>query len=403
MKKVKNVQNIDTPYNADRRTAYLKMTILLIVAFVALALFFLFQNLAEESNTFVLDEPIARNENRVPSFFDYDGFVTHSLPSEYIGGGLGLLVWRGIEQTDFPQDFIDQLFIDTPQDVLTASVSNMESQFAHNFILKVFYQYEEIPFQVLGASTYSTEFLFSLAPGSEGLISFTLDSSLEVSDHLSALTVGVFSQPELFIAGSLDEDAVQQLWDAHIDLFDYRILDFEINYGNDAPLTLPYLRDPDDFSPFELGEGRATMLGLHFNPRDPWSVQPPSFLRVSSAEVIDFHLLANVNGHTMGDGQGNFVPFPPTEDYLIIALVDWHQVSIDDAPYLHANVLSYEDQREGWADHTTFSITAPSEPGFHEVVMLLVPGPTHTPPSEYTFFPLEVLTRFTLEVVASED
>jgi len=390
----------------NKRIPYVKTAILLIAAFATLALFFLLQNLAEDSNAFVLDEPIAHNENRVPSFFDYEGFVTRSAPSEFLGGTVGLLAWTGVENTievDFPQGFYGQLIMDTPQSVLTASVMNLNPYFAHNFILKVFYQYKEIPFQVLGASTYSTEFLFSLEPGSEGLISFTLDSSLEIADHLSALTVAVFTQPELFIASSLDEDILQQLWDYQIELFDHMALDFEINYSNNTPLSLSYLRDSNNFTPFQMEPGMVTRLGTTFDWRDPWSAEPPSFLQAAPGEDIDFHLLANVNGHTMGDGQGSFVPFPPTEDYLIIALLDWHQIPIDDAPYLYANVLSYEDQREGWADHTTFSLTAPSEPGFHEVVLILVPGPTHTPPSEYTFFPLEVLTRFTLEVVVSEE
>jgi len=175
------------------------------------------------------DEPSIINLNRQSSSIDHLDVQISPLSEEEFEeflGIVGFLVWPGIENT-LEEDFLDGYYGISPQDVLTAGIYNGSD--ALDFILKVFYNYEEIPFRVLGAEDYDTEFLFSLEFGYKIDIPFQLDENLDVSDTMSKLTVGVFVAPDRF---SMFDD---ELFNA-----DYALaLNFEIDYGSDDLLVLP--------------------------------------------------------------------------------------------------------------------------------------------------------------------
>lgn len=304
--------------------------------------------------------------------------------SDFIGG-IGLGVWRGDEDIVLDFDSPGAWWMETPQDQLTAYVENVSFN-SQNMILKVFYNYEEISFRVVGTEIYATEFLFTLAPFEAVEIPFHLDADLEPSETFSKLTVGAFLAPEQFSA--LEPELI---------LHHGRMLNFEINYGEDnGELVLPVL----PIAPLRQIEAlmfTGLKINLDFDPPAHAAYFPPNPLEVRTGEQVELGFVAGAPDTlvTFEYSADEIVEYVyEVEEYLIIVMVNWQQVMVNGGPYIRID----ETGGFGTGQHGRFFIEAPTEPGLYEVVAFLVADPVHRN-NQNNFVPLEIASRFTLEVI----
>ena len=311
--------------------------------------------------------------------------------SEYIGS-VGLGLWSGEEAfSALESDAV--LRLETPQDLLTAYVENVSFE-RQNMILKVFYNYEETAFRVVGAEDYRTEFLFTLDPFEAVEIPFHLAADLAPSETFSQLTIGAFFAPERFSALTTPEESNFLLLNSR----DHgRVLNFEMNDSDeDEELMLPIsptapLRQIEDLMFTGL------MINLDFDPPAHAAYFPPNPLQVRSGEQVELGFVAgppDILG-TIEHSPDHFEEYLyEVEEYLIIVMVNWQQVMVNGEPYIRID----ETGGFGTGQHGRFFIDAPTEAGLYEVVAFLVHDPAHRSQHRH-FFPLEIAPRFTLEVV----
>ena len=75
-----------------------------------------------------------------------------------------------------------------------------------HFILKIFYNFEEIPFRVLTQSSFDTEFLFALSEGYQIQIPIQLLPEItDVGNGLGNLSIGIFATPHYHTVNPLAE------------------------------------------------------------------------------------------------------------------------------------------------------------------------------------------------------
>lgn len=273
---------------------------------------------------------------------------------------------------------VDSITLGTPQDTINVVVVN-ESLVDENLILKIFYNYEEVQFQISGSDRYITEYLFLAPSGYDLTIPIQLDGDLEVNDTINKLTVGIFWNPEYYIA----------ILDFHSDkfnditLFPGMVLNYEINYGILGELILPVaatvpdaLLDDLPFHSLEVNDDLELEWGVEavVSSPQPWQVW--------AGEEVEMAFFTNPHGIILEE----------IEDYLIIAMLDWHQIPINGKPYLLVNSI-------GTGQQGVFTITAPDEPGLYDFVAFMVLNPTRQRYIYTNYFPLEISTRFTLEVL----
>jgi hypothetical protein len=188
--------------------------------------------------------------------------------------GESMFVWNG-EQRDTEYGtpgFNGVMSLETPQDPLNIFFENLSPN-KQNFILKIFYNYEEANFCVLGMDDCDTEFLFSLEGNHEITIPFQLDNSFTINDTFNKLTVGVFVAPERF---SMTVDS--PLWGQN----EGKMLNFEINYASREELML----DVAQIEPILELDGlmfHGLMINQDFNPVLDQAYFPPNL----SGETVE--------------------------------------------------------------------------------------------------------------------
>ena len=362
--------------------------ILIIVATISIFIFRIFSDTDSEGLALSTTD-IMINENRLPSDISELELVFFPVEADEFGS-IGFGIWDGYIASEHS---IDPIRLETPQDRLNISLTN-DSVEEINVIIKVFYNYQEATFRIVGSETYVTEFIFTMPGGYDVDIPFHLDPTLEAGETLSKLTVAVFPNPENFTMQEQEsEDSVHYF---HTGL----VLDFEINYGSDLPLSLsvPESDTVDDvhdmWGIFTVNAESEPVIGGGFMP-------PPYLLQVTPNEQVELAFFGNMSVWEMvGMAPHGEAIERTTEitDYLIISMLDWQQIPMNGDPYLW--LRGREGERGGvtYGQHGRFYIEAPSEPGFYEFVAFLV----HNPKSSFaweTFVPLEVATRFTIEVV----
>jgi len=286
---------------------------------------------------------------------------------------------------------LEPIFLETPQDPLTAIVLNgADGDQSITYLLKIFYNYEEVFFRI-GSSEYMSEFVFSIDAGYRFDIPIYLDLPLTSSNtnSISKLTAGLFVYPEQLAMINLDADE-----ENFIRFWNNNILNFEINYGYDAPiiLTMPEYEDVTTIVDMPLASISVTQF-FDF----PYVEFEPGFLDVewmdslellhlqtTPGESIELAFVANLHSSVTEGLQG----------FVLISMIDWQQVIMSDQPYLY---ISTDPTAIEISQFGHFFVDAPNDPGFYEFVMLAIPNPT-APLSWGNYFPLEI-ARFTIEVV----
>jgi len=308
-------------------------------------------------------QQIPLNQNRIVSLMDDSALEPFPMLKEDLDGSL----WLGLLDGEWNGD----ITLDTPQDEIVITVANA-SQKRTNLMLKVFYNYEEVAFHVVGTDIIDTELLFALDGAYKVDIPLQLPEHLTAGETISKLTVCLFFEPKHFVGS--DEAISDDL------RFSSGIaLNFEINYGFGNDLSLNTDRF-EDFYESEFGG-----FAIHPDPQLPGGgalrfLSNP--LVVGSDEELHLSFFANADKDVdLG------------ESYIIISMLDWHQIAMDGNPYLWVN---FPNGCIEIGQHGQFSIMTPAEPGFYEYVGLLIPQPTRLN-SEQNFFPLEIV-RFTIEV-----
>jgi len=357
--------------------------ILVLVATFSIFIFRIFGG-ADTEILIPLDEDIVINERRLPA--DIEGLALNFyLIEAFEGGFIGLGVWDGYVASDHS---IDPIRLETPQDRLNINLTNDGIEDV-DVIIKLFYNYQEVTFRIVGSEAYKSEFIFTMPSGYGVDIPFHLEPTLEISETFSKLTVAVFPAPERFAMQEHEELFFDLRFDTGL------VLDFEINYGSGTPLALSVpendtINDVYDMSAiFTVNVEPEPLIGGQF-------MFPPYLLQVTPNEQVQLFFVGNMPVWEMSsvDLNGDVITTTEVTDYLIVSMLDWQQISMNGDPYLW--ISGREDDRYG--QHGRFYIDAPSEPGFYEFVAFLV----HNPMSSFswdTFGPLEIATRFTIEVV----
>ena len=292
--------------------------------------------------------------------------------------------------------FTGQHFLDSPDDKLEAIISNI-SHSSHEFVLKLFLNYEEISFRVLDEETYKTEFHFSIEGGYEITIPFVLDLELPDENYTYKLTAAFFIDPHLHAMGNDNE-----LWWS--DVFASSInLDLVFGDGGEINLSSPYNHVPIERSPhigfWPLHITQLTIpsidsaWGLGFN----FGNQP--VLQVSQGEEIElFYMASPLSGDIAYDLAGyDSRPYRYiAQNYIILSLLDWQPIKMNGKPYLFIEIENF-DYYERVTDLGSFTIIAPDEPGFYDFIAILIPNATHH--NTETPRPFDASIRFTIEVV----
>jgi len=321
------------------------------------------------------------NKNRlVTSIAEMDFDITlRELPSSDIGQGIALGAFPGLENTldeTCPDGCWGSFILETPQDILTVNVMNYNSVKV-NFMLKLFYNYEEVSFKILGSDDFKTEFLFALDAGIDADIHLQLEDNLEINEYLNKLTVSLFSMPEYY-AGLAS-------WE-RVDDMSNMVINFELSYGFDTPNLLQLESSTLQVQTLLTDVG---WFGVNIidsvNLNDPDDIIFPSnLIHGNPGEVLELGFLTDLSDSTE----------ELLESYLLLALLDWQQIDINDSAYLFVLI---DDNPESFVNYGRFFVTLPEEPGRYELILVGIPNPTALN-TQANYFPLETSQRITIQV-----
>ena len=309
---------------------------------------------------------------------DENEFTRHSIDMHSNDHSIWFNMDRG-------QDIFDNngnIHLDTPQEPIIIQLANPAFQ-ERTAMLKVFYNYEEIPFRVGNDSEYQTKRTFVLDPGYLIDVPIRLYHELTINDYHNVLTIGVFESPEHH---SKNDDSFT------IGNNFAQIANFIVYYGGDLQLDLSLFQLefpeqlPDILSRGIMVNQDSKELMLTYGTGGVFTMWPNP-LPVSPGEIVEFSFFANPYTHEV---------LEVLNDYLIISMIGWNQVEMNDQPFLYFEARPF-DMRNDVSDFGTFTVRMPDEPGFHEFVTFIVPNPTQKNDGTFIISPA-VAFPFTIEV-----
>ena len=300
--------------------------------------------------------------------------VSIEAPEDFVIAPSFTLFSRSPHMTEDPETGWDHFIeLQEPQDLIYIIVENISLDIEMNFVLKIFYNYEEVAFSISGSESYNTEFLFSPPPGYKTMIPIHLNERIETNNTANRLTVGIFMSPELFT--SEDEDLV---WEKPS-----LALNYEVNFGTRGLLSLTVDSIPSRTVLPDQGF-HSLMINNDLVPLEVGARIPPSKWIASPGEEIEMAFATTPAGLINED----------IEEFLIISMLDWQQIPMNNEPYL---LVSLTEENREYGHHGEFFITAPDDPGLYEFQALLVPNPRSLN-GPTNFYPLELSMRFTIAV-----
>jgi hypothetical protein len=303
-----------------------------------------------------LDEPSGDN--------DHDSQL-HDFAAEYehefghVGGGLVLGLVNDHELTEHGVVYLDN--IDDTLNVQFANLTETNSE----YILKLFYDYEEVPFTVNGEGAFVSSHVFVVDSIESVVIPVNLDSGLRFDDS-HFLTVAVLTAPN---SHAVDLDLMSNSYGMTIT--------FELTNRNGSRQIneSPIAQEPMSFLQLQY---QGLMLNLDFDASDNVSTMfPPKEIRVSSGETV--RLAYRTGNYEYGD------------DVLFIVLVDWQQQVINNKPFIHTI------NKPGFISLGVIEFTAPLEKGKYEITGFVVTSPFELRGGD-NFWINDTCHRFTLIV-----
>ena len=294
----------------------------------------------------------------------------------------------GIEVQGFELD-LDEAFygyfeMEGLEHPLVARIGNLSIK-DHYFALKIFLNYEEASFRVLGEDNYVTEFIILVESGYKIEIPFVLEIDQIEMDQTFKLTAGIFIDPNRH---AMDLPFEELPWMEQWDNF-ATVLNFDLSFGtgSDIVLDASYTeilarRENQFFANLQVN----TDFGVEAFLASDFSIPPDNLLQVRAGEEVELAFFTNP--HVFEETE--------LENYLILAMLDWQQIQLNHQPFLLVDTRGHGYEHP--VDHGTFTFTAPTETGFYEFVAIIVSNPTARN-SWQNFVPLDVANRFTIEVV----
>ncbi|MFJ7977932.1 hypothetical protein ACIQZI_19980 [Peribacillus sp. NPDC096379] len=254
-----------------------------------------------------------------------------------------------------------RLLMDSPNTKLDVSFDNRAK--SGNFIMKVFYDYEEINFKV-DQSKFNNSYTFELGKGKRINLPIYLSDKIKADHHSHKLTVSILASPEKHAKNI----------EAKTNFFGITT-DYELFY-NEAEREFENNKTYE--KPIKLLNNAFTGLVISQDFNNFKEVPlPPYSTKVKKGERVKFSYRA-----------GNY---ENVSDYLIMVLLDWNQVEMDNEKY---KLLNIENTKVGYG---TFEILAPKEAGLYEFTAYIVPEPFVNRTIENDDL-IDQAYRFTLEV-----
>jgi len=295
--------------------------------------------------------------------------------------GVALLLENNEEIIDYDLDsgFI-QINLNTPQDQIIMSVFNA-CYTDRPFLVKVFYNYEEIPFRVADAELYYTELLLEIPSGYQVDIPINLSNELEKNDYLNILSIGAFPNPEHH--AMIDDGFTIN------DMFGF-MMSWAISYGGNEEIEFDV---PFQNLPNQIEGIRVSGLRIQTHA-EAWLEEHQAvyniidqLVRATPGEIIELYFYVNTHIETT--------------EYLIVAMLDWQQIELNGQPFLRVEARQ-EEMADGFTDLGRFTITVPEEPGFYEFVAFIILNPTDID-NEIHHWEVTFDFPFTIEVAESFD
>lgn len=306
-----------------------------------------------------------------------DEAIRHS-----IGMHRGHEIWFHLDPSQESFDENGGISLETPQEPIFIQLANPTFS-EKTVMLKIFYNYEEIPFRIGNDSEYQRQKIFVLDPGYLIEIPIRMYHGIKANDYHNILTIGVFASPEHH---SKNDDS------STIGSNFAQVLNFVVHYGGDLQLDLTYFQQD---SPEQLSDILSRGIRVNQDSKELMITYGtggvftmwPNPLRVLPGEMVEFSFFANPYTHDF---------LEVLNDYLIISMIGWEQVHMNGLPFLYFEARPH-DMRNDVSDFGTFTIRMPDELGFHEFVVFIVPNPTQKSDGEFRINP-EVGFPFTIEV-----
>lgn len=301
------------------------------------------------------------------------------------GGGLSFGVSPVENDWNWEVDgpWIGQLALNAPDDSLQIHVANIDAN-DRDFLLKVFLNYESVPFRVLGEEAYDKSFTVSVKGGYGVYVPFVLESEI-AQENRYKLTAVLFINPQ---ERALDQGELLGRFAVgeNADLFLGQGVD---SIKLDVPFFEPLARrENDSFTSIAINEDFDV---AYFKTRIGSGYELDQ-IRSTPGEIIDLSLFVNPCTGTFDDGSRVGYEI---ENYIILGLLEHQQIELSDKPFLFVDMSNHSYQTP--VDHLAFTLQVPDEPGYYEFVAILVVNPTKRN-SNYNFFSLELSRRLTIIV-----
>ena len=287
-----------------------------------------------------------------------------------------------------------------------AGDAHLETQ---TLLLKVFVDFEAVPFKVAGMDDYVLTFIFETPTQHRITIPIHLYSGLIDTGYNRNFTVLSAVYPQYYMHQELD--FLQTEWGGGIHFNWGMVLNLELNLGHDEIVLQADIFEnivhTEGFGGFELNQNfdvYDNFDAYHSENEDGTLVftqhPPPRHLEVRLGESLKLAFTINLHPgliELVTEDGTEYIEPPPLTEMVMIILVDWNQVEIEGNPYLFIQ-LTDEQVEKRYGQFGIFHLALPEEVGFYDVVAFVVER-TQSGYEPFTFFPSAMSGRFTIEVV----
>jgi len=253
------------------------------------------------------------------------------------------------------------------------------------FILKIFYEFEEIEFKVGNQQSFATEFLFELSEGYQIQIPIQLSEDVVINEHWGNFTVGIFAMPQYNTVNPL----AKWYYECIGCFSEFALSNERAGIVRNFSLTL---EDNNDLSSIDQeSELQGMWLSLSVNPEfqreqfeDLLTSGPPSPWIVSPGDEVKLGFAVFYSNFLNNNSQMTI------DDFVIVGLLNWEQIELNGQPYFSDHTeLRVNQSLEGY-----FSITAPEEPGYYDFVAFVIANRNEADNSQFA----DTALRFTIKV-----
>lgn len=271
------------------------------------------------------------------------------------------------------------LLMDSLQDSLTADFGNFSGHDRY-FIFKVYYNFEEVNFNVTNLDSseeFENHYIFFLETEQEISIPFVLEDSSLLNDgeYYGNLTISIMMGIDSFQkeVQSHESNVYGMSSNFHIliepdkevrETIRESILTDEFFYYSSLPWREPLLNKEFTIPPRVLGFSYYDFHVTYNKSDDELINFPPFYIQARSSEVITLDYL-------IGELVSMESDFNNT--YAVWGLLNWEQVLINENRFLLLQLNRDYETNEVNAHHGTFTIQAPTEPGYYELIFYAMP------------------------------